>query len=54
MQYRSDFVLEGLMSVYWIGWNLLPLLVLYDDRDMVAGWDRTSALVVIAWFVIIR
>ena len=54
MQYRADFLLEGVMSIYWIGWNLLPLLVLYDDRAMVAGWDRPSALVVIAWFVIIR
>ena len=54
MQYRSDFVLEGLMSIYWIGWNLLPLLVLYNDRETVAGWDRSSALVVIAWFVMIR
>jgi ABC-2 type transport system permease protein len=54
MQYRADFVLEGLMTIYWLGWNLLPLLVLYDDRATVAGWDRPSALVVIAWFVIVR
>jgi ABC-2 type transport system permease protein len=54
MQYRADFLIEGIMSVYWLGWNLLPLLVLYDDRAMVAGWDRPSALVVIAWFVILR
>lgn len=54
MQYRGDFVIEGLMSVYWVGWNLVPLLVLYADRDAVAGWDRPSALVVISWFVILR
>jgi ABC-2 type transport system permease protein len=54
MQYRADFVLEGAMSIYWVGWNLMPLLVLYGDRDTVAGWDRPSALVVIAWFVILR
>ena len=54
MQYRADFVLEGAMSIYWVAWNLMPLLVLYGDRDTVAGWDRPSALVVIAWFVIVR
>jgi ABC-2 type transport system permease protein len=54
MQYRLDFIVEGLMSVYWLGWNLLPLLILYDDRTAVAGWDYPSALVVIAWFVILR
>jgi len=54
MQYRADFVLEGVMSLYWMGWNLLPLVVLYDDRASVAGWTRPEALVVIAWFVILR
>jgi len=54
MQYRADFVLEGRCRFYWVGWNLMPLLVLYGDRTSVAGWDRPSALVVIAWFVMVR
>ncbi|MCE9580556.1 MAG: ABC-2 family transporter protein [Deltaproteobacteria bacterium] len=54
MQYRADFVVEGLMSVYWVSWNLLPLLILYADRPSVAGWDFPSALVVIGWFVVLR
>jgi ABC-2 type transport system permease protein len=54
MQYRADFVIEGLMSVYWLGWNLLPLIVLYADRSSVAGWDYPSALIVIGWFVVLR
>ena len=54
MQYRFDFVLEGLMSVYWLGWNVLPLLILYGERESVAGWDFPSALVVIGWFTALR
>jgi ABC-2 type transport system permease protein len=54
MQYRADFILEGAMSLYWLGWNLLPLLILYDERAQVAGWGRSEALVVIAWFVLLR
>jgi ABC-2 type transport system permease protein len=54
MQYRADFVLEGLMSLYWIGWNLVPLLVLFDRRASVAGWDFPSALLVIAWFTALK
>ncbi len=54
MQYRADFVVEGLMSVYWLSWNLLPLFILYADRTTVAGWDQPSALVVIGWFVVLR
>jgi ABC-2 type transport system permease protein len=54
MQYRADFLLDGLMALYWIGWNLVPLLVLFDQRDTVAGWDFPSALVVIAWFTALK
>jgi len=54
MQYRVDFVIEGAMSIYWLAWNLVPLLILYDQRDAVAGWDFPSALVVIAWFTVLR
>jgi ABC-2 type transport system permease protein len=54
MQYRVDFLIEGAMSFYWLGWNLVPLLILYNQRDTVAGWDFPSALVVIAWFTVLR
>ena len=54
MQYRVDFAISGLMSLYWMAWNLVPLLVLFHERETVAGWDFPSALVVIAWFTILR
>jgi ABC-2 type transport system permease protein len=54
MQYRIDFVIEGLMSLYWLAWNIVPLLILFDRRETVAGWDFPSALVVIAWFTVLR
>ncbi|HUS63672.1 MAG TPA: ABC-2 family transporter protein [Kofleriaceae bacterium] len=54
MQYRLDFLVEGAMSIYWLAWNLVPLLILYGHRDRVAGWDFPSALVVIGWFTMLR
>lgn len=54
LQYRVDFVVEGFMSLFWLTWNLMPLLVLYGARDRVAGWDAPSALVVIGMFVVLR
>jgi len=54
MQYRADFFVEGAMSLYWLAWNLLPLTILYAERDKVAGWDYGSALVVIGWFMVLR
>lgn len=54
MAYRGDFLLEGAMSLMWMGLTLLPLVVLYDGRESVAGWDEPSALVVIAYFMGVR
>jgi ABC-2 type transport system permease protein len=54
MAYRADFLIEGVMSVFWLTWNLLPLVVLYGDRAMIRGWDYPSALVLTACFIALR
>lgn len=54
MAYRADFLLEGVMAFAWMGLTLLPLVVLYQGRDSVAGWDAPSALIVVAYFMAIR
>jgi ABC-2 type transport system permease protein len=54
MAYRSDFLLEGVMALIWIALTLLPWFVLFDGRPTVAGWDRSEALVVIAYFTAVR
>lgn len=54
MQYRANFLVSGLVALYWVAWNFLPLLILFGDRQMVAGWDYPSALVVVGYFVILR
>jgi ABC-2 type transport system permease protein len=50
MAYRGDFLLEGLMSIGWLLITLLPLYVLYSERDAVGGWSLPEALVVLAYF----
>ena len=53
--YRANFVIEGVMTIAWLGLTLLPLLVLFGGgRKMVAGWDAPSALIVIAYFTAVR
>jgi ABC-2 type transport system permease protein len=54
MAYRADFLLEGVMALVWMGLALLPLLVLYDQRPSVAGWDLPSAMIVMAYFLGVR
>lgn len=52
--YRADFVLEGVLSLAGMALTLLPLLVLFDQRGTVAGWDEPSALIVVAYFMALR
>lgn len=54
MAYRANFLVEGVMSLAWMALALLPLIVLFDGRTTVAGWDAPSALVVIAYFMAVR
>jgi len=54
MQYRIDFVLQGALSVFWATWSLVPLLVVFGNRDGVAGWSFEEALVVIGWFMVMK
>lgn len=54
MQYRSDFILSGVLSVLWTATGLVPFHVAFHDRPPVAGWTYGSALVVVGWFTLLR
>jgi ABC-2 type transport system permease protein len=54
MQYRVEFLVEGALAVFWVGWSLVPLLVVFGHREAVAGWSFEEALVVIGWFTFMK
>jgi ABC-2 type transport system permease protein len=54
LQYRLDFVLDAVMSLFWTGSALVPLMVLYAQRATVAGWAWPEALLVVAWFTLLK
>jgi ABC-2 type transport system permease protein len=54
MQYRLDFLVEGALALFWTGWSLVPLLVIFGRRTGVAGWSFEEALVVIGWFLVMK
>lgn len=54
MAYRADFIIQGAMAIITLGLTLLPLVVLFDDRSSVKGWDRSSALIVMAYFIAVK
>jgi len=54
VQYRFDFFIEGALALFWLGITLVPLLVVYQRRDSVAGWSYPEALVVVGVFSILK
>jgi ABC-2 type transport system permease protein len=54
MQYRLDFVLDGVVEVFWIAAATVPLLVVFGARSTVAGWSFGEALMVMGWFTFLE
>ena len=54
LQYRSDFVIDGIIEIFWTTTALVPLFVVYSQRDAVAGWSFGEALVVTGWFTLLQ
>ena len=53
-QYRVEFLVSGVLSVFWTLLGLVPLLVLFQDRQQVAGWSYPETLVVMGWFALVK
>lgn len=53
MQYRWDFLMDGVMSVFWNVGALIPLYLVFSGREEIAGWRYGEALLVVAWFTLL-
>jgi ABC-2 type transport system permease protein len=54
LQYRLDFFLSFSLGLFWSASTLVPLVVLFDLRDGVAGWTWPEALLVAAFFLMVK
>ena len=54
MQYRTDFVVDGLVGAFWTATALVPLGVVFHVRDRLAGWSFGEALMVMGWFTLLQ
>ena len=54
LQYRFDFVTDGLLEVLWSVTALVPLFVVFGSRTEVAGWTFGEALLVTGWFTMLQ
>ncbi|WNG39789.1 ABC transporter permease [Archangium violaceum] len=55
MQYRGDFLLDGLISVFWTVTALVPLFVVFQtEQQNIEGWSFGESLLVIGWFTMLQ
>ena len=54
LQYRTDFVLDGFVEIFWMATALVPLLVVFRIRSTIAGWSLGEALMVTGWFTFLE
>jgi hypothetical protein len=54
MQYRTDFVVRGLIAILWMAVTLAPVLVVFGVRRTVAGWSFPESMVVVGWFTLLH
>jgi ABC-2 type transport system permease protein len=54
MQYRWNFVVDGFMSLIWTSLGLIPLVIAFHARPSMGGWNVYEALVVVAWFTLLK
>ena len=53
-QYRSDFILQIFLSVFWVSWNIAPVWLIFEIRPEIGGWDRPQAMLVMSGFLMLR
>lgn len=53
MQYRWEFLLDGVMSVGWTAAAIVPLYLVFEERATIAGWSYGEALLVMGWFTLL-
>ncbi|MBL9039160.1 MAG: ABC-2 family transporter protein [Archangium sp.] len=55
-QYRWDFLVDGVISLFWVTAAVVPLFVVYGNAAHagIPGWSFGEALVVSGWFVLLQ
>jgi ABC-2 type transport system permease protein len=54
IQYRSNFLASGVISILWTVLGLVPLYIAFHGRPPIAGWSYERALVVVGWFTLLQ
>jgi ABC-2 type transport system permease protein len=54
LQYRADFFSDAVTSIFWLFFNIAPLLAAFHYRGAIAGWSFPQALLVLGFFTLLK
>jgi len=52
LEYRANFVMNLLTSVFWVGFSLIGIGVFFHQRATIGSWNYDEALLVVGLFVL--
>ncbi|MFM2152939.1 MAG: hypothetical protein RL199_1374 [Pseudomonadota bacterium] len=54
LQYRLEFVVDGVTELFWAATTFVPLFVVFDRRTSVGGWTFGESLLVLGYFQLLK
>jgi ABC-2 type transport system permease protein len=54
LAYRADAVVNILLNVMWLGWELLSLSIIFNNTDTIGGWDFSELIALLGVFRLVH
>ena len=54
LAYRADAVVNILLNVMWLGWELLSLSIIFNNTDTIGGWDFGELIALLGVFRLVH
>src|SRR5215212_11449319 len=54
LAYRADLIVNILLNIMWLGWELLSLNIIFNNTDTIAGWGFGEILALLGVFRLIH
>src|SRR5687768_4885595 len=54
LAYRADTVVNILLNLMWLGWELLSLGIIFNNTDTIGGWDFGELIALLGVFRLVH
>ena len=54
LAYRADTIVNILLNIMWLGWELLSLSIIFNNTDTIAGWGFSELIALLGVFRLVH